>query len=92
METMRLSALRAVPLAALAIPLTAMFLGAPLAHAQTDIEANCASQGGQYSSQTVRFHWYDPEVLNETCCTGESASKQCITYADGVRVNVYKGS
>ena len=89
---MKASALGAGPLAALAIPLTAMFVSAPVAHGQTDIEANCASQGGQYSAQEVRFHWYDPAVLNETCCTGEGASKQCITYADGVQVNVYRGS
>ena len=90
METMRLSALRALPLAAFAVPLTAMFVSAPVADA--DIASDCASKGGQYSSQTVRFHWYDPETFNETCCIGEGASKECITYANGVQVSVYKGS
>jgi hypothetical protein len=87
---MRPSAVRAGPLAALVIPLTAMFVGTPVANA--DIASDCASKGGQYSSQTVRFHWSDPETFNETCCTGEGASKECITYANGVQVSVYKGS
>jgi hypothetical protein len=65
--------------------LAAMISTAPLVHAQTDVEAGCASSGGQYTSEVVRPHWNESPALIETCCTG----KQCTTYRDGVQGGTY---
>jgi len=80
----------AMAVAAFAIALAAMIPTAPLVHAQTDVESNCESSGGQYSSEVVRPHWDANPTLIETCCTGTGASQQCVTYHDGVPGGTYK--
>ena len=44
---------RAIPMAAFGIPVTAMILAAPFAHAQTAIEDSCKAAGGQYTQSQV---------------------------------------
>lgn len=88
---MKRSVFSAMPLATFTIPVAVMILAAPLAHAQTDVENNCRSSGGEYSSEQVQPHWGAPPTLIETCCTGTGASRQCVTYRDGVQGPTYRG-
>lgn len=81
----------ATRLAAFTIPAAVMIVAVPVAQAQTDIEGNCASSGGQYTSQQVQPHWGATPSLIETCCTGTGASQQCVTYKDGVQGPTYGG-
>ncbi len=80
----------AMPVGTFTIAFAAMIAAAPLADAQTDVENNCRSSGGQYSSQVVQPHWGAEPVLIETCCTGGAAG-QCTTYRDGVPGPTYGG-
>jgi transcriptional regulatory protein LevR len=88
---MKRLAFMAMPVATFAITATATILAAPLAQAQTEIESNCRSSGGEYSSQEVRPHWDANPTLIETCCTGTGTSQQCVTYRDGVQGPTYGG-
>jgi hypothetical protein len=83
--------LSALPAATFTLAVAAMISAAPLAQAQTDIENNCKSSGGQYTSEQVQPHWGADPVLIETCCTG-GASGKCTTYRDGVPGPTYGGS
>lgn len=83
---------RAAPVAAFAITVGTMILTAPLARAQTDIESNCKTAGGEYSSQQVQPHWGANPTLIETCCTETGASHKCVTYRDGVQGPTYGGN
>jgi hypothetical protein len=84
---MKRPAVRAMPMATFAIAMAGMISAAPLAQAQTDIENNCKSSGGDYSSQEVKPHWNASPTLIETCCTGQ----KCTTYRDGVPGPTYGG-
>jgi hypothetical protein len=77
----------AMPVALFAIPVALVISSAPLAHAQTDVENNCKSSGGDYTSQEVQPHWGAAPVLIETCCT----AGRCVTYRDGVQGPTYGG-
>ena len=81
----------AISMATCAIAVAAMIFAAPLAQAQTDIETNCRSAGGEYSSQEARPRWNANPTLIETCCTGTGASQKCVTYRDGVQGPTYGG-
>ena len=61
---------RAIPVAAFGIPVTAMILAAPFAHAQTGIEDSCKAAGGQYTQSQVSAHFGQDPQSQETCCTG----------------------
>jgi hypothetical protein len=74
-----------------AIAVAAMGLTAPIALAQTDIENDCRSAGGEYSSQEVQARWGAKASLIETCCSGTGASHKCVTYRDGVQGPTYGG-
>lgn len=89
---MKRPAFLAMSMATFAIAVAAMIFAAPLAQAQTDIESNCRSGGGEYSSEEVRPHWNANPTLIETCCTRTGASQICITYRDGVQGPTYGGS
>jgi hypothetical protein len=75
------------PVVTLGIAVAATILAAPLAHAQTDVQANCASAGGQYTSEEVSPHWGQAPSLIETCCIAQ----KCTTYRDGVQGPTYGG-
>jgi hypothetical protein len=80
----------AMPVGAFSIAVAAVIAAAPVAQAQTDVENNCRSAGGQYTSQQVQPQWGAEPVLIETCCTGGAAG-QCTTYRDGVPGPTYGG-
>ena len=82
---------RAIPVAAFGIPVTAMILAAPFAHAQTGIEDSCKASGGQYTQSQVSAHFGQDPQLQETCCTGTGASRKCVDYKDGVQGPTYGG-
>ena len=83
---------RAIPVAAFGIPVTAMILAAPFAHAQTGVEDSCKASGGQYTQSQVSAHFgQDPKSLQETCCTGNGSSRKCVDYKDGVQGPTYGG-
>jgi hypothetical protein len=69
------------------IAVAATILTAPLAHAQPDVQGQCASSGGQYTSQEVSPHFGSPPSLIETCCVAQ----KCTTYRDGVHGPTYGG-
>lgn len=73
------------------IAVAVTILAAPLAHAQTDVQSNCASSGGQYTSEEVSPHFGQTPILLETCCTGTGPSQKCTTYRDGVQGPTYGG-
>lgn len=81
----------AIPVAAFTVPVAAMILAAPFAHAQTDIEDSCKKSGGQYSSEQVSPHFGQDPSLIETCCTNTGPSQKCVTYRDGVQGPTYGG-
>jgi hypothetical protein len=62
-------------------------LTAPLAQAQTDVQSQCASSGGQYTSQEVSPHFGQAPSLIETCCVAQ----KCTTWRDGVQGPTYGG-
>lgn len=68
------------------IAAAATILTAPLAHA-TGVQDQCASSGGQYTSQEVSPHFGSPAYLIETCCVAQ----KCTTYRDGVQGPTYGG-
>ena len=65
----------------------AAILTAPLAHAQTDVQSQCASSGGQYTSEEVSAHFGQAPSLIETCCVAQ----KCTTWRDGVQGPTYGG-
>jgi hypothetical protein len=69
------------------IAVAATILTAPLAHAQTDVQSQCASSGGQYTSEEVSPHFGQAPSLIETCCIAQ----KCTTYRDGVQGPTYGG-
>ncbi len=73
------------------IAVAVTILAAPLAHAQTDVQANCANSGGQYTSEEVSPHFGQAPSLIETCCAGTGPSQKCTTYRDGVQGPTYGG-
>jgi hypothetical protein len=79
------------PAAAFGIAVAVTILAAPLAHAQTDVQSNCASSGGQYTSEEVSPHFGSAPTLIETCCTGTGPTQKCVTYRDGVQGPTYGG-
>jgi hypothetical protein len=85
---MKRPAFRIMPVATFATAVAATILAAPLAQAQTDIEASCKGGGGEYSSQEVKARWGANATLIETCCT----NAKCVTYRDGVEGPTYGGS
>jgi len=68
------------------IAVAATILTAPLAHA-TGVQDQCASSGGQYTSQEVSPHFGQAPSLIETCCVAQ----KCTTYRDGVQGPTYGG-
>ena len=82
---------RAIPVAAFGIPVTAMILAAPFAHAQTGIEDSCKASGGQYTQSQVSAHFGQDPSLFEECCTGTGPSRKCVDYKDGVQGPTYGG-
>src|SRR6202012_1093804 len=86
-SNMKRPVFRAVPMAAFGIPVTAMILAAPFAHAQTDIEDSCKASGGQYTQSQVSAHFGQDPQLQETCCTGN----KCTTWTNGVQGPTYGG-
>jgi hypothetical protein len=81
----------AIPVAAFGIPVAAMILTAPFAHAQTAVEDACNSSGGQYTKSEVSAHFGQDPSLFEECCTGTGPSKKCVDYKDGVQGPTYGG-
>lgn len=77
---------RAFPVAAFGIPVTAMILAAPLAHA-TDVEDNCKASGGQYTQSQVSAHFGQDAQLQETCTIGNKST----TWTNGVQGPTYGG-
>jgi hypothetical protein len=77
--------------AAYGIAVAAAIVAAPLAYAQTDVQSQCASSGGQYTSEEVSPHFGQAPSLIETCCTGTGASQKCTSYRDGVQGPTYGG-
>ena len=69
------------------IAVAATILTAPLAHAQTDVQSQCASSGGQYTSQEVSPHFGQAPSLIETCCIAQ----KCTTWRYGVQGPTYGG-
>jgi hypothetical protein len=88
---MKRPVLRAIPVAAFGIPVTAMILAAPFAHAQTAIEDSCNAAGGTYTQSQVSAHFGQDPSLFEECCTGTGPSKKCVDYKDGVQGPTYGG-
>jgi malate/lactate dehydrogenase len=80
--------LKARPATAFGIAVAATILAAPLAHAQTDVQTNCANSGGQYTSEEVSPHFGSAPTLIETCCIAQ----KCTTYRDGVQGPTYGGN
>jgi hypothetical protein len=78
---------RAIPMAAFGIPVTAMILAAPFAHAQTDIEDHCKAQGGTYTQSQVSAHFGQDAQLQETCTIGNKST----TWTNGVQGPTYGG-
>ena len=74
---------RAIPVAAFGIPVTAMILAAPFAHAQTGIEDSCKASGGQYTQSQVSAHFGQDPSLFEECCTGTGARGNAWTTRTG---------
>jgi hypothetical protein len=68
------------------IAVAAAILAAPLAHA-TGVQDQCASSGGQYTSQEVSAHFGSPASLIETCCIAQ----KCTTWRDGGQGPTYGG-
>ena len=68
------------------IAVAATILTAPLAHA-TGVQDQCASSGGQYTSQEVSPHFGQAPSLIETCCIAQ----KCTTWRDGVQGPTYGG-
>ena len=69
------------------IAVASTILTAPLAHAQPDVQGQCASSGGQYTSQEVSPHFGQAPSLIETCCIAQ----KCTTWRDGVQGPTYGG-
>ena len=82
---MKRSLFGAMPAVTFAIAAAVLMLTAPVADAQTAIENNCKSSGGQYSQEQVQPHFGAPPTLIETCCTPTA----CTTYRDGVQGPTY---
>ena len=81
---------RAIPVAAFGIPVTAMILAAPFAHAQTGIEDSCKASGGQYTQSQVSAHFgQDPSLFRSAAPAG--TSRKCVDYKDGVQGPTYGG-
>ena len=78
---------RGLPVAAFGVPLAAMVLVAPLAHAQTDVEDKCKAQGGQYTQSQVSAHFGQDAQLQETCTIGNKST----TWTNGVEGPTYGG-
>ncbi len=68
------------------IAIAVAILAAPLARA-TDVQGQCASSGGQYTSQEVSPHFGQAPSLIETCCVAQ----KCTTWRDGVQGPTYGG-
>jgi len=83
--------LSASPAATFAVAAAVTILAAPLAHAQTDVQSQCASSGGQYTSEEVTPHFGSPPTLIETCCIGTGPAQKCTSYRDGVQGPTYGG-
>jgi hypothetical protein len=79
------------PGATFGIAVAVTILAAPLAHAQTDVQTNCANSGGQYTSEEVSPHFGQAPTLIETCCIGTGPSQKCTSYRDGVQGPTYGG-
>jgi hypothetical protein len=77
----------ALSLAAFGIPVAAMILAAPLAHAQTAVEDQCKASGGQYSQSQVSAHFGQDAQLQETCTIGNKST----TWTNGVQGPTYGG-
>ena len=86
-RNMKRAALRARPAATLGIAVAVTILAAPLAHADPDVQGQCASSGGQYTSQQVSPHFGQAPSLIETCCVAQ----KCTTWRDGVQGPTYGG-
>ena len=86
-RNMKRPVLSARPAATFGIAVAVTILAAPLAHAQTDVQSQCASSGGQYTSEEVSPHFGSPPSLIETCCIAQ----KCTTYRDGVQGPTYGG-
>jgi hypothetical protein len=84
---MKRPAFRAFPVAALGIPVAAMIMVAPLAHAQTDVEDQCKASGGQYTQSQVSAHFGQDAQLQETCTIGNKST----TWTNGVQGPTYGG-
>jgi hypothetical protein len=84
---MKRAVLRARPAATFGIAVAVTILAAPFAHADPDVQGQCASSGGQYTSQQVSPHFGSPPSLIETCCVAQ----KCTTYRDGVQGPTYGG-
>ena len=89
---MKSRVLKARPATAVGIAVAATILAAPLAHAQTDVQTNCANSGGQYTSEEVSPHFGSAPTLIETCCISTGPSQKCTTYRDGVQGPTYGGN
>ncbi len=81
------SVFRAFPVAAFGISAAAMILAAPQAHAQTDVEDQCKSAGGQYTQSQVSAHFGQDAQLQETCTIGNKST----TWTNGVQGPTYGG-
>jgi hypothetical protein len=68
------------------IAVAATILTAPLAHA-TGVQDQCASSGGQYTSEEVSPHFGQAPSLIETCCVAQ----KCTSWRDGVQGPTYGG-
>jgi hypothetical protein len=79
------------PAAAFGIVAAVTVLAAPLAYAQTDVQSQCASSGGQYTSEEVSPHFGQAPSLIETCCISTGPSQKCTTWRDGVQGPTYGG-
>jgi hypothetical protein len=88
---MKRPVLSARPAATFGIAVAVTILAAPLAHAQTDVQSQCASSGGQYTSEEVSPHFGSAPSLIETCCISTGPSQKCTTYRDGVQGPTYGG-
>jgi hypothetical protein len=80
-----------IPAATFTFAAAVTLLVAPLAYAETAIEDNCKSSGGQYTFEEVTPHFGSAPTLIETCCTGTGPSQKCTSYRDGVQGPTYGG-